>query len=101
MQPINLGKGNGFVIDLGLPKMEHCIPDITEKERKKDEDTSLLFGLGDFATDLSKTVHNTKEDYDTLKKSAQLMKQDLTPAIGRIRKGIKSLITKIRKTKVK
>lgn len=99
--PIDLGIGKGFIVDLGMPKMEPCIPDMKQKEVKKDDNNSLLFGLGDFANDMSKTVHNTKEDYDNLKKSAQLMKSDLIPVMSKLKKGVKTLITKIRKTKVK
>lgn len=95
--PIDLGIGKGFVVDLGMPKMEPCIPDMVEKERKKDEDNSLLFGLGDFVNDMSKTVHDTKQDYDNFVKSAKLMKQDLTPGFNRIKTLISKLIRKVKK----
>ena len=73
---LGLGAGKGFVIDLGLPKLEPCIPN---ENKPSDENKSLIFGLGGFAEDVSKTIHDTRKDYEQFKKSAELMKQDITP----------------------
>lgn len=99
MDSINLGNGKGFTIDLGLPKMDPCIPTDTQNTEKKNKDNSMLFGLGSFASDISKTVHDTKKDYDSLVSSTKMMKQDLTPGFNRLKGLVVKLWRSLRKGK--
>lgn len=98
MDSISLGKGDGFVIDLGMPKLEPCIPNDAKHDiTKQSNDMSLIGGIGGFTNDISKTIHDTKQDYDNFVKSTKLMKQDLTPSFDRIKTLISKLIKKVKK----
>lgn len=93
---IDLGTGRGFVIDLGETKFDPIIP---PQEPKPDNNMSLIGGIGDFASDISKTVHDTKKDYDTLVESSKKMKEDLTPGFNKLKRIVKRIWSSFRKEK--